>query len=130
MRSLDQLNALRDLRADLEATRSRALDLRLPPADRRLAQQRLVAVTAEIERLEAPPAPPPPPAALLDPKLSPADAAKRAAAIRAHPGFWDPFKRKPDGTPAITAEERTRLIQELREADARAAESEPPTDAA
>jgi hypothetical protein len=131
-RTLDELDKIRAVRDDITATRARAFNHSLPLGDRRLAEKRLTELTRALSELEleAPAAATPPPMPVLDAKITPAQARDRAAAIRARPEFWNPHKRNADGTAAIAPQDHARLTQELREADARAAETEPPKDGA
>lgn len=127
-RTLEQLDAIRALRDDIAATRTRALDHSRPLADRRVDQERLTALVAKVAELEAPGAPTAPPP-ILDPKATPENAAKRAAEIRADPRFWDRHRRDAAGN-SLTAEEHARLCRELVECDERASTPAPDGGAA
>jgi hypothetical protein len=121
-RTLEQLDAIAAVRAEIAATRERVFDESLPPGpERRLDQERLPALTAKLMALEAPPeAAPPPPTPLVDWSVTREEAAARAAAIRERKDFYDPHRRDANGLLVISKESHALLCRELRELDARA----------
>jgi hypothetical protein len=120
--TLEQLDRIMALRAEIKSTRAKVLDESLPVSERRLEQERLSALTAKLLELEAPPPVPSPTTPLVDPRMSREQAAERAAAIRAMPAFWDAHRRDANGVLVITHADHALLVRELRELDARAAE--------
>ena len=93
------------------------------PADAAdLEVERLAAINAELATIAEQAAPPPPSPVLTNPgAISPADAAKRAAEIRADPRYWDPRKTDAKGQ-RLTDADHQRLVQEHSELLARASE--------
>lgn len=86
--------------------------------------EELAAINDRMEELAQLEAPPPASPAIADiGRISPADAARRAAEIRADPRYWNPSKANASGK-RLTAEEHGRLVQEHSELLARAAEGD------
>lgn len=121
----EQLEAIRGMRTEIDATRARILGGGMGTEERELEQQRLVALNEKLLGLEEVAAPAPPPPAVPDiTKIPPVEAAKRAAAIRARPEFWKPGTTlNAEGTPVISREEHAKLQREIVEYDRRAGET-------
>jgi hypothetical protein len=120
----EQVEKLRGIRAEQYATRERLLTGNMTMAERKAEQDHLVELTRqalEVEESAAPKAPPP----VSDAgKITPEEAGKRAATIRARPEFWKPDNTfDKDGKPAITRQEHEKLKAELLEYDARSRET-------
>lgn len=124
--TLEQLEAIRAVKVEIATTRARILKGGMGNEERELEQQRLLSLTERQLQFEAAAEPTPPPPAVPDiAKIPPAEAAKRAAAIRARPEYWKPGTTlKEDGSPVISRAAHEQLRSELVELDARAGESE------
>jgi hypothetical protein len=119
-RTIEQIDEMRGLRAEIAATRGRLTDGSwMPDADRRLEGERLQALTAKLLELEDAARPPPPPP-VLDPeqRITRDEAAKRAKEIRARPEFWNSGLLRADGTQVISHEAHAQLVREVAELDA------------
>lgn len=98
-------------------------DGRLRGDAERLAAEELQGINAALAAIAEKRAPAPPSPAFPDvAQLKPAEAAAKAAAIRARPEYFKPDLVK-DGKRVVTAEEHARLVQEHSELLARAAET-------
>jgi hypothetical protein len=119
--TLEQMEAIRAVRTEADATRRRLLGEVLPPAERELEQERLLELTKKQLQLEEAAAPTPAPASDAA-KLTPDEARGRAAGIRARAEYWNPTAFGKDGARLITREAHEQLKRELVECDARAGE--------
>ena len=119
-RTLEQLDAIAAIRAEINVARTLVLSESAPRADRELAQERLSLLTARLLEVDATP-PEPEPERIVDLATTRDAAADRARAIREDPRFWNQYDRDADGRLKISAEDHAKLRQELRECDALAA---------
>lgn len=120
--TLEQLEAMRAVRAERDATRARLLSgAPMTNAEREFEQQRMSELTRKEMDLEESFAAKQPPPASNAADLSPEQAASRAREIRSMPAYWRPqMTLKEDGTPVLTPEAHAQLKRELVEMDARA----------
>lgn len=118
----EQLEAIRTKRAEIDVARER-VKAAVETRTRQVEQEHLVELHRQLLELEEATEPQPPPAVPGIASVPPAEAGKRAAAIRARKEYWNPsgtFDK--DGNPVLTREAHEQLRRELVELDARAAE--------
>lgn len=122
--TFEQVEKLRAIRAEQNATRERLLTGNMTMAERKAEQDHLVELTRQAIEVEEAAAPKPPPPVSDAGKITPEEARARAAAIRARPEFWKPDNTfDKDGKAVITRQEHERLKAELLEFDARSRET-------
>lgn len=124
--TLEQLDAIRAVKAEIAAARKRLLDGQpMTNEERNLEQERLLGLTKkQLDLEEAANALAPHPKAAEIAKLSPQAAASRAAELRKRPEYYDGSARDKDGNLVATLGQRAALIAEHTELMKRAGEAE------